>query len=47
MVKTCTCEHKGQDKLHGNNQRVHTPITKNAGKGGNKWRCTVCLKEKE
>jgi len=48
MVKTCTCIHESQDKLHGKGQRVHNPIDKNSGKpGAPKWRCSVCKKERE
>lgn len=45
MVIKCTCQHESQDRLHGAGMRVHNP-----GQGANntiKWRCTVCLKEKD
>ena len=41
MISKCKCEHKAQDKLHGEGNRVFTPTTK---KQGDKTivRCTVC-----
>lgn len=36
MLKTCTCQHKAQDELHGNGIRVHT---ENKDK---QLCCTVC-----
>ena len=39
VTKPCTCEHKGQDKLHGKGRRVHNETN-------NGWRCTVCSSEK-
>lgn len=41
MIKKCSCDHKGQDKLHGEGNRVH-----NETGDGKKLRCTVCGKEK-
>lgn len=40
MISTCTCTHKGQDKIHGKGRRVHNK-TNNEG-----YRCTVCKNEK-
>lgn len=42
----CTCEHKGQDELHGAGMRVHTKI-KQREANNKMWRCTVCGKERE
>lgn len=39
LIKSCTCEHYFQDKLHGKGKRVH-----NTCKEG--CRCTVCSKVK-
>ena len=39
-VMNCTCEHEAQDKIYGKNQRLFNE----AGKDGNKYRCTVCGK---
>ena len=36
VVKTCTCKNDGQDKLHGNQQRVFNPTQSGA------LRCSVC-----
>lgn len=38
IVKSCTCAHAGQDKLHGQGQRVHNQTKKGR-------RCTVCSTE--
>ena len=46
MILKCICKHKMQDKLHGKNMRVHTPMKGTTTVGGG-WRCTVCLKEKK
>lgn len=42
MIKTCTCKHEGQDKLHGNGRRVWNECKINNNVG---YRCTVCGKE--
>ena len=34
-VRSCKCEHKSQDAIHGAGQRVYNPTTKGL-------RCTVC-----
>jgi len=44
-VAQCTCNHSGQDKLHGNKQRVHNPTIGKAQVGHTNYRCTVCGKE--
>jgi hypothetical protein len=36
----CDCESEMQDELYGDHKRLHNRIKKN------KWRCTVCKKEK-
>ena len=41
MVQTCTCNHEGQDKIHGKGRRVFNLLA-----GKDKARCTVCGKEK-
>ena len=40
-IKVCSCDHKGQDSLHGKGRRVHNYC----GNSGH-WRCTVCGSEK-
>jgi hypothetical protein len=46
VLRWCSCEHKGQDGMHGSHMRVynHAP-----GKGGsttpNRYRCSVCKRE--
>lgn len=41
MIKTCTCNHKGQDELYGEGKRVFNLTQK--GKAEVKiYRCTVC-----
>ena len=40
MILKCSCDHVGQDMLHGKGMRVH-----NKDKD-DKYRCTVCSKEK-
>ncbi len=45
MILKCTCEHEGQDKLHGKNQRVHNETNKGQEKQVI-WRCTVCQSTK-
>lgn len=39
MIITCTCQHKGQDKIHGNGRRAYNKTAKG-------FRCTVCKSEK-
>lgn len=41
VIKACTCENKGQDRLHGKGRRVH-----NYCETSGHWRCTVCSAEK-
>lgn len=45
MKLKCTCNHKGQDELHGEKIRVFNKTEK---KSGNQpvYRCTVCLAER-
>lgn len=39
MIRSCTCKHGGQDKLHGPGKRVFNPFTRNNAR----WaRCTAC-----
>jgi hypothetical protein len=45
MLLPCYCTHEYQQKKYGN-LRVHTP-GKSKLKDHVKWRCTVCLSEKE
>ena len=42
MKVKCTCQHEGQDKLHGKGIRIATPVNKKVPK---EFRCTVCSKE--
>lgn len=46
MILKCFCEHKGQDELHGKNNRVHTPLKRTSKEVRQVWRCTACLREK-
>lgn len=39
MIKKCSCKHEGQDKIHGDGNRVHNPKAKD------EVRCTICLRE--
>jgi len=42
----CSCDHKGQDKLHGEKIRVYNEcISKTPSK--KRYRCTVCGREIE
>jgi len=43
-IKTCTCEHAGQDAIHGKGKRVMNLTKKTVGTSPI-WRCTVCGKE--
>lgn len=47
-IAKCTCEHEGQDKIHGKGYRVHTPTMKPKGcrRGEGNIHCTVCGNEK-
>lgn len=36
-VKTCTCNHESQDKIHGNKRRVFNSLEKEG-----LYKCTVC-----
>ena len=40
MILPCNCKHPGQDRLHRKGRRIHNKTAKG------KWRCTVCLTEK-
>ena len=40
-IAKCTCNHEFQDKKYGKNNRVFNYCVK-----GDKWRCTVCKREK-
>ena len=44
-VIICSCKHESQDKLYGKGMRVFNPFVLKSG--GIKYRCTVCLKERE
>lgn len=47
MIRTCTCKHKEQDKLHSNQQRVVNPTQRNRPDNEHLYaRCTVCSTEK-
>jgi len=45
MISKCTCEHKGQDNLHGAGNRVFNKTAK-GNATATVVRCTVCGKEK-
>lgn len=40
-IKSCSCSHNGQDKLHGKGRRVHNQLQTPKDKKP-EWRCTVC-----
>lgn len=42
LVIRCSCEHDGQDQLHGKYNRVHNLTVKGKSSGMFTWRCTVC-----
>jgi len=41
VINKCKCENKGQDSLHGKDNRVMNPTTSSNGTD-RKYRCTVC-----
>jgi len=43
-ILSCTCDHDYQDKKYGKGRRVHNQVQSQPG--NEKYRCTVCLKEK-
>lgn len=43
-IVQCTCEHEFQDKTFGKKMRVHNKLQ--SSPGNEKYRCTVCGKEK-
>lgn len=40
-ILICSCIHKAQDKIYGNQKRLHSFGLK-AYNGNEGWRCTVC-----
>ena len=45
MILKCKCKHSEQDKLHGNNMRVHNKTL--SGKSREDvYRCSVCGNER-
>lgn len=40
-ILKCTCQHEGQDKLHGKKMRVMNQI-KTSQHADKQYRCTVC-----
>lgn len=42
----CGCDNQFQDKEYGFKNRIHNKMKQSDAKS-NKWRCTVCGKEKE
>lgn len=44
-VIACTCQHKGQDAIHGKGMRVMNECRGTSGK--ETYRCTVCVREVE
>jgi len=48
IIRRCSCQNYGQDKLHGEQNRVFNMTSKAAkAKDSSVWRCTVCSKEIE
>lgn len=45
MIAKCTCQHKGQDGLHGEHMRVWNAHKRKDGV--TQLRCTVCGRERE
>jgi len=43
MIKKCDCKHEDQDRINGKGERVHNETSSKPPK----YRCTVCLKEKD
>jgi len=41
-IKHCRCPHKGQDKMYGNQLRLHNRTQQKEDKSQQGWRCTVC-----
>jgi hypothetical protein len=46
IIKPCTCKNKTQDELYGIGNRVWINAPSKGAKP-KRYRCTVCLKEKE
>lgn len=44
MIRFCSCNHKGQDDLHGKGRRVFNKL-KGKTSTDERYRCTVCGKE--
>ena len=44
IIRKCTCDHAGQDRLHGAGKRVMNKTTKKIEERP-VYRCTVCGKE--
>ena len=47
MIIECNCRHKVQDELHGWQLRVHNPMKLATKDSRQRYRCTVCGKERE
>lgn len=43
-IMLCSCIHEFQDKKYGKGRRLHNKIK--SGNNDEKFRCTVCLKER-
>jgi len=46
MILPCFCEHQFQDERYGQRRRVHNPKRKGDSKEDQKYRCTVCGRER-
>lgn len=47
VIRPCSCQHEGQDRMYGKSRRVFSKTQKNVGGNRYKYRCTVCLNERE
>lgn len=45
-ILPCTCKHQAQDRIYGENQRLHNPGKNKSDKNAVQWVCTVCGKRK-
>ena len=46
MISNCTCKHEVQDKFYGKGRRVFNSAPGKSRAFPNRYRCTVCGKEK-
>ena len=45
-ILPCTCKHQAQDRIYGENQRLHNAGKNKSDKNAVQWVCTVCGKRK-